>query len=77
MATIIRLAVAAGGGKAFWQQAGERRRRASGLQLASPPVAMRNGLACLLPEGAVLTHRFCHTPLVLKRARKFTVAAKE
>src|SRR5881397_2539164 len=42
--------VAAGGGQPFQQQAGERRRRASSLQLASPPVATRNGLACLLLE---------------------------
>src|SRR5208337_897777 len=56
----IRPLVAAGGGQAFRQQAGERRRRASSLQLASPPVATRNGLACLLPECAILTHKFCH-----------------
>ena len=56
----IRPLVAAGGGQAFRQQAGERRRGASSLQLASPPVATRNGLACLLPECAILTHKFCH-----------------
>src|SRR5208337_987557 len=56
----IRPLVAAGGGQAFRQQAGERRRRASSLQLASPPVATRNGLACLLAECAILTHKFCH-----------------
>ena len=29
-------------------------------QLASPPVATRNGLACLLLESAILTHKFCY-----------------
>ncbi len=59
--TDIRPPLAAGGGPAFQQQAGERRRRASSLQLASPPVATRNGLACLLLKCAILPHKFCHT----------------
>src|ERR1017187_7193111 len=58
----IRTLVAAEGGQAFQQRAGERRRRASSLQLASPPVATRNGLACLLLESAILTHRLCYRP---------------
>ena len=61
---IIRLLVAAEGGQAFRQQAGERRRRASSLPLASPPVATRNGLACLLPECAILTHKLCYRPMI-------------
>src|SRR5208282_1965013 len=67
----IRPLVAAGGGQAFRQQAGERRRRASSLQLASPPVATRNGLACLLAECAILTHKFCHRALLFKRSIAF------
>src|ERR1019366_1109236 len=59
----IRTLVAAEGGQAFQQRAGERRRRASSLQLASPPVATRNGLACLLLESAILTHRLCYRPI--------------
>jgi hypothetical protein len=58
----IRPPVAAGGGQAVRQQAGERRRRASSLLLASPPVATRNGLASLLPECAILTHKLCYKP---------------
>ena len=58
----IRSLIAAGGGQASQQQAGEQRRRASSLQLASPPVATRNGLARLLLESAILTHRFCYRP---------------
>ena len=45
--------LAAGGSPAFQQQAGERRRRALSLQLASPPVATRNGLASLAQMGAL------------------------
>ena len=56
----IRPLVAAGGGQAFQQQAGERRGRAFEPQLAAPPVATRNGLACLLLESAILTHKFCY-----------------
>jgi hypothetical protein len=41
-------------------QAGERRQRASSLQLALPPVATRNGLACLPLGCAILTHKFCY-----------------
>jgi len=55
----IRPLVAAGGGETFRQQAGERRRPLSRLQLASPPVATRNGIAGLLSECAILTHKFC------------------
>jgi hypothetical protein len=40
-------------------QAGERRRRASELYLAWPPVATRNGLPCLPSRCAILTHKFC------------------
>ncbi len=39
--------IVAEGGEAFQQQAGERR-RVSSLQFLSPPVATRNGFACLL-----------------------------
>ena len=59
----VRPLLAAGGGPAFQQQAGERRRRASSLKLASPPVATRNGLACLLLKCAILPHRFCNTAI--------------
>jgi len=45
-------------GQASQRQAGERR-RAFEPQLASPPVAMRNGLARLLLGCATLTHEFC------------------
>ena len=57
----LRLLVAAGGGQAFRQQAGERR-RASSLQLASPPVATRNGLASLLLECAIVAHKLYYRP---------------
>ena len=61
----IRPLVAGKGDQAFQQKAGERRRRASNLQHASPPVAARNGLACLLLESAVFTHTFRYTVFVL------------
>src|SRR5208337_2417086 len=70
----IRPLVAAGGGQAFRQQAGERRRRASSLQLASPPVATRNGLACLLAECAILTHKFCHRAAISNRRFSYMFA---
>src|SRR5208337_4904681 len=70
----IRPLVAAGGGQAFRQQAGERRRRASSLQLASPPVATRNGLACLLAECAILTHKFCHRASISNRRFSYMFA---
>ncbi len=54
----------AGGEPAFERQAGERRRRASSLHLASPPVATRNGLACLPQKCAILTHKFCYKPKI-------------
>src|ERR1035441_1423919 len=66
----IRTLVAAEGGQAFQQRAGERRRRASSLQLASPPVATRNGLACLLLESAILTHRLCYRPSYISPSEK-------
>ena len=59
------LLVAAGGGQAFLQQAGERRRRGSSHQLASPPVATRNGLASLLLECAILAYELCYRPGIL------------
>ena len=43
-------------------QAAERRRRAFELYLASPPVATRNGLGCLAPGCAILTHKLCYRP---------------
>ena len=55
----------AGGKPAFQRQAGERRRRASSLQLASPPFATRNGLACLPLKCAILTHKFCYRPIFM------------
>lgn len=55
--TNVRPLIACAAGQAFWQQAGERRRRALSLQLALPPVATRNGLACLLLESLIFTHR--------------------
>ena len=50
----------AGGEPAFQRQRGEWRRRASNLQLASRPVATRNGLACLPLKCAILTRKFCY-----------------
>ncbi len=55
--TEVRPLIACEAGHAFWQQAGERRRRALSLQLALPPVATRNGLACLLLESFIFAHR--------------------
>ena len=46
------------------------------LQLASPPVATRNGLACLLLESFIFTDRLAEEPLVLATHRPSPSAFK-
>ena len=52
----------AGAEPLFQRQAGERRRQASSLLLASSQVATRNGPARLPLRCANLTHKSCHRP---------------